>query len=186
MKVKKYLEQVAYIGESDIPGDDGKIYYSKFDGSYITRVGQETNIAHLAEMEITENLTQGVGFSPKDKKWYGWSHRAMYGFKIGSTCKKGDCHYIGSTLQEQEDAAVLFWSDADRINTHCDGIITYPNGEKFFHIKWTYTGNIPNTKLHNKISGVEHFITPLGAGEWTAKTMEDAHQMAKDFSKGVS
>lgn len=35
-----------------------------------------------------------IGFSIKDGKWYGWSHRAIYGFKIGSTCKKGDCHYV--------------------------------------------------------------------------------------------
>ena len=24
-----------------------------------------------------------IGFSEKEKKWYGWSHRAIYGFKIG-------------------------------------------------------------------------------------------------------
>lgn len=35
-----------------------------------------------------------IGFSIKDGKWYGWSHRAIFGFKIGSTCKKGNCHYI--------------------------------------------------------------------------------------------
>lgn len=32
-----------------------------------------------------------IGFSEKDKKWYGWSHRAMYGFRIGEIVKKGDC-----------------------------------------------------------------------------------------------
>ena len=35
-----------------------------------------------------------IGFSHKDGKWYGWSHRAIFGFKKGSTCKKGDCHYL--------------------------------------------------------------------------------------------
>ena len=34
-----------------------------------------------------------IGFSVKDGKWYGWSHRALYGFKKGSKCEKGDCHY---------------------------------------------------------------------------------------------
>lgn len=34
-----------------------------------------------------------IGFSVKDGKWYGWSHRAIFGFKIGSKCSKGDCHY---------------------------------------------------------------------------------------------
>ena len=24
-----------------------------------------------------------IGFSEKEQKWYGWSHRAFYGFKVG-------------------------------------------------------------------------------------------------------
>ena len=34
-----------------------------------------------------------VGYSVKDGKWYGWSHRAIFGFQIGSKCREGDCHY---------------------------------------------------------------------------------------------
>ena len=61
-----------------------------------------------------------IGYSEKDKKWYGWSHRTIFGFKTGSKCKKSDYHY---------------------------------------------------TKKR---------------GTWTAKTMSDAKQMAKDFAEGVS
>lgn len=32
-----------------------------------------------------------IGFSEKDGKWYGWSHRAIYGFEIGNMVKEGDC-----------------------------------------------------------------------------------------------
>ena len=32
-----------------------------------------------------------IGKSLKDGKWYGWSHRAIYGFKIGDEVKEGDC-----------------------------------------------------------------------------------------------
>ena len=32
-----------------------------------------------------------IGKSIKDGKWYGWSHRAIFGFKIGDEVKKGDC-----------------------------------------------------------------------------------------------
>jgi len=32
-----------------------------------------------------------IGFSAKENKWYGWSHRAIYGFGIGDVVKKGDC-----------------------------------------------------------------------------------------------
>lgn len=35
--------------------------------------------------------TCSIGFCEKEEKWYGWSHRAMYGFGIGDTVKDGDC-----------------------------------------------------------------------------------------------
>jgi len=72
------------------------------------------------EVRTRKSAVCSIGYSKKDKKWYGWSHRAIYGFKIGSKCKKGNCHY-----------------------------------------------------------------TPK-RGEWTAKTIADAKQMAKDFAEGVS
>lgn len=31
-----------------------------------------------------------TGFSEKDQKWYGWSHRAIYGFKIGDKIFEAD------------------------------------------------------------------------------------------------
>lgn len=30
-----------------------------------------------------------IGYSPKDGKWYGWSHRAIYGFKPGYVVSEG-------------------------------------------------------------------------------------------------
>ncbi len=33
--------------------------------------------------------TAVVGFSPRLKKWFGWSHRAISGFKKGMRSKKG-------------------------------------------------------------------------------------------------
>lgn len=32
-----------------------------------------------------------IGFCKAEQKWYGWSHRALFGFGIGSTISKGDC-----------------------------------------------------------------------------------------------
>lgn len=31
-----------------------------------------------------------IGYAPKTQKWYGWSHRAVFGFKVGDRVKKGD------------------------------------------------------------------------------------------------
>lgn len=32
-----------------------------------------------------------IGFSASRQKWYGWSHRAIFGFNIGDSVKEGDC-----------------------------------------------------------------------------------------------
>lgn len=32
-----------------------------------------------------------IGFCEKEQSWYGWSHRAMYGFTVGYVAKEGDC-----------------------------------------------------------------------------------------------
>ena len=33
-----------------------------------------------------------IGFCKKEQKWYGWSHRAIFGFGIGDVVKEGDIH----------------------------------------------------------------------------------------------
>ena len=32
-----------------------------------------------------------IGFSEQAQKWYGWSHRAIFGFGIGHITQEGDC-----------------------------------------------------------------------------------------------
>ena len=188
MNTKNYFKKVAYestmqIGPSEEP--ESKVWKSNFDDSYMTHVGMEDDLKHLAAHEITDELTHGVGYSPKDGKWYGWSHRAICGFKIGSTCKRGDCHYVGSTIGDQERAAIDFWLNDDYENVRCTGLLL-KGDEQFFKIVWEYKNSTPNKALHGTSGGSDHFITPLGRGEWTAETMADAKQMAKDFNEGVS
>ncbi len=71
--------------------------YSKKDGSYI---GDEKTAKMLCddrgvlpEKSADSHNVASIGKSDKDDKWYGWSHRAIYGFSIGETCKEGDCGY---------------------------------------------------------------------------------------------
>ena len=35
--------------------------------------------------------TCSIGFCEGEQKWYGWSHRAIHGFGVGSVVKEGDC-----------------------------------------------------------------------------------------------
>ena len=125
-----------------------------------------------------------IGFNPIKQKWYGWSHRAIYGFGIGSKVTMGSAAYVSKNKDDFIRETILFWSDERHKNVHFDkdDIV---DGEKGFWIKWI-VGIVPNKKMINKIDGV---FTPypdsFGRGEWTAETLEDAKQMAKDFANGV-
>ena len=189
----EFIAKVADKKPSNIVDDNAMCYYSKIDGSYIGRVGVEDHLKFLLKKGITEQIqnkdgiadhSTNIGFNPEEKKWYGWSHRAIYGFTIGSTCKKGDCHYQPCNKKDFIDDCTRFWSEEDHLNTisvdHVDegiqGVLT----------SWTYTDTIPNKELRSKISTVFTFYPETyGKGEWVAKTMEDAKQMAKDFAEGV-
>lgn len=185
MKVKEYLNKVAYKGIMDFGEgfEKSEVWYSKFDNSYITHVGMEKNVKFLADREITEELTHGVGFSPKDGKWYGWSHRAIYGFAVGSTCKKGDCHYRAANLEDEIEDAIRFWTEEYHKDVKAEKI-----AEGVIQVSWTYSDDVPNETLRGTRGGAEWNYDPqnFGRGEWVAQSMDDAKQMAIDFNKGVS
>lgn len=131
-----------------------------------------------------------VGYSKKDHKWYGWSHRALHGFTIGSKVKKGDCAYRPTTKQEYMDDCTRFWENEDHLNTYTKaGINELDDGTVLIGCwtHWTYSDKIKNKSLHGTISGVFSEFPVFGKrGEWTAETMDDAREMAIDFSNGVS
>ncbi len=60
----------------------------------------------IKKQKIPGNKVDSIGFSEEEQKWYGWSHRAIYGFGVGSKVKKGDCAYNGKewTAKNLDDA----------------------------------------------------------------------------------
>lgn len=203
MNVTDYLKKVAYEAEMQIgPADEpiSKVWLSKFDDSYMTHVGLEDELRYLAELEITDELTHGVGFSPKDGMWYGLSHRAIYGFKIGSTCKRGDCHYIADTPEGLiEDHANWFLDiSQESADTHRAECVILPDRSGIRILREPIM--IPMAEMETLAEDLENIdnlpVQPLfdsepeilkcGRGEWTAKTLADAKLMAIDFYKGVS
>lgn len=67
-------------------------YYSKVDKCYIPN----DYLKELFKLGITDQI-QGksrkskacsIGFNPTEKKWYGFSHRAICGFKIGDRARE--------------------------------------------------------------------------------------------------
>ncbi len=92
----------------------------------------------------SEHKVCSIGFCEVEQRWYGWSHRAIFGFGVGSIVSEGDCAYIPPEKDEQD-----YPLDAAIVETR-----PYPPG------------------------------TPTG--KWTAKTLDDAKQMAIDFANGVA
>lgn len=154
-----------------------------------------------AKMLVKKGITQfaktkpdhcvvSIGFNPEENKWYGWSHRAMYGFGIGSTCKKGDCHYLPSDFKELKQGVGGIEGDDKCYHLTPDDMCTANVRVKVVPVD----PNNPESELKTakgseeglcKCSS-ENCVYPLGKGEWTAETMDDAKQMAIDFANGVS
>ena len=150
-------------------------------------VEQEAKRLLLADFmrDYSFSPTCSIGFNPEEKKWYGWSHRAMYGFTIGSHVKPGDCAYTPFDKEDFIKDSIRFWSDPDHFDVHFDREDEV-HGDKGCWIKWTI-GNVKNKKIRGQIDST--FCTypdEYGRGEWTAETLEDAKQMAIDFANGVS
>ena len=54
-------------------------------------------------------------------------------------------------------------------------------------VRYTYDDKVPNEKMRGQIDGVfSEYPQKWGKGEWVAKTIEDAKQMAIDFARSVS
>ncbi len=114
-----------------------------------------------------------IGKSDKDGKWYGWSHRALYGFTIGSEVKKGSCAYKPQTREEYIEQQLEFWGD------NGDAVVVQKGGE-------LYIDRPLDTNPRKLLTKIEFIPERFGRGEWLAKTDEDAKQMASDFAESVS
>lgn len=125
-----------------------------------------------------------IGFCEREQKWYGWSHRAIYGFGIGSEVKQGDCGYVPVDEEDCRSDIIRFWSDPGHENV--TGEFAEQDGEKGVQVNWTYSDDVPNEKIRGTISGVFNPFPQFGRGSWTAKTLKDARLMAADFASGVS
>jgi len=64
-------------------------------GDYLgnTRMARFLIIKHGIKPEKSKpsHKVCSIGFCEREQKWYGWSHRAIYGFGIGDVVKEGDC-----------------------------------------------------------------------------------------------
>lgn len=174
-RVRKYehydIKDVMWDGEAgDPPQLMEKMAYSKsgdWIGSSVFAYRLVRNFG-IQQFEKTspEHCVCSIGFAPKDQKWYGWSQRGMFGFEVGSKCKKGDCHYKPATFEELQ--ASCEFNQPDEVEHD-------PNSSSLVRVRPCSEPCCP-----------ENCIFELGKGTWVATTIEQAKQMAMDFAESVS
>lgn len=182
MNISEWLEKNAEkstFGESET-------WVTKARGDYLTHVSMQDKLEYLVDLEFVSSTWEAgkpvnIGFNPEEQKWYGWSHRAKFGFGVGSECKKGQCHYRPVDKDDFLDDMIRFWTEGHHVNIRGehkgDGV----------YIEWDYSHAVPNEKLRGQISGChQDYPSEYGKGEWTAATLADARQMAMDFAEGVA
>lgn len=171
------------------------------DGHYIGAEdwAQELERRGIAPTVRTdEDRVCSIGWCEREKKWYGWSHRAIYGFGIGSTVEKGDCAYTASTVDELMEDYVAFFADVSEPGeTRAKLTPDYENNRV-----WVGETHYPAVMVSGGdgiVLAIEHpemmpqghitmggYWMGVGRGAWTAHTLEDAKQMACDFAESVS
>lgn len=178
--------------------------YSTKDGGYI---GSPEMAKHLESKGIAPELIEGkkvcsIGFSEREQKWYGWSHRAIFGFGVGHTVKKGDLNYIASTPEELIEDRGAFFRDiseacAQQRMAECQALpdgsgirilhtpIKLPAVKSLDNLEAALEGD-PDAMEDTVLFEDDVSIQKCGRGEWTAQTLDDARQMACDFADGVS
>jgi len=193
-----YIYRRELVDDSEY-GGDGKLEmvncYSNDTGDWI---GDPNDARFLCKKKGLRQIQKrkethsscSIGFNTQEQKWYGWSHRAIHGFGVGSTVKKDDCAYVPIDKDDFLESIVSFWTDENRLNIKgVHQVQTDENGKKEsgVYVDWTYSDKFPNKKISGQVSGVfNQYPEMYGKGAWEAKTLEDAKQMAIDFADGVS
>lgn len=117
-----------------------------------------------------------VGFNPEQQQWFGWSHRAIFGFGIGSVVKPGDVAFCPSNEDEFLDEQRRWYSGEPYEGA---SVTRVPQGALI-----TFSVKGPgDARPANRVEG---WPKQWGRGEWVAQTLEDAKQMALDFAEDVS
>lgn len=80
---------------------------SSVDRSYIGRLEDYMEFRKKYGMIFFQKSSKtaksaSIGYSLKHNRWYGWSHRAIYGFTIGDVVKEGDLTNYSGLIKEYE------------------------------------------------------------------------------------
>lgn len=179
---------------------DNKAWIHKDTGQYIAHNKNIVNqLSFLIKYKIDKHISHGLGFSTYHQSWFGWSHRAIASFEIGSEVKKGDCAYQPFSKEDFIEDLKMFWDVDNGVWEECETpditCTTILLSEREC-INEDYDNKIGyEIKCKIIFRGADRdresvYFKPYpdkwGRGKWIAKTLDDAKEMAIDFRDGVS
>lgn len=127
-----------------------------------------------------------IGYSKIKKQWFGWNDISIRGFKVGSKIEKGNIGFTPRNKEECLEEALDFFLSRNGKLLNCKYDVENKNfgmGLMFeYEDMCGYKSRNKNRK--NNLKRYKQWIPypKWGKGEWKAKTMEDAKQMAIDFA----
>lgn len=134
---------------------DNGIYLGSADHNGFFRMFKRFGITKFEKTKPDHTIAT-IGFSNKNDKWYGWSHRAIAGFDVGHKIKQGDIGYNEfykkynknkiETKEEAKDMAVIFSLDVSHTIKDHKNLI--------FEI---YKKNSKKLLIENDLTGVNNF-----------------------------
>jgi len=145
------------------------------------RLRSKYGITHFEKVS-PDHCVYTIGFNEKEQKWFGWSHRAIFGFGVGSTCEPGDCHFLPSNEKEFLEQADRWYKDDMYKNVK----FTPGTNDDRKGLWVEYNIRTNKGKDLSTIKTFAPYPEKWGKGKWKAKTLEDAKQMAINFAKSVS
>ena len=155
------------------------------------------------EKRTSDSGVCSIGFCHKELKWYGWSHRAIYGFGVGSKVTVGHCGYgpanpkefiemmkLGGEFKKLKNLRIIK-TNTKQYKLYAalkgkEGIIVswdQPKREKgqYYSTPWAFNGE----DIEEGLMFIP-YPAKWGKGTWTAKNLNDAKEMAENFAESVS
>jgi len=151
---------------------------------------------------VPNSNVASIGFNPIEQKWYGWSHRMIQGFGIGSEVGPRSCAFVPSSKEEFEAQLRGFWDDG--VTRPCGNKetatlhdLSVTRFTKFEHdvvnpitdelgAQFAYETTFASGRPPLQFEDFAPYPNPWGRGAHTATTLEEAKEMAIAFALDVS
>lgn len=160
------------MAEANLETEDEKMYK---DAPNWVKAGVGHGIyTQVQNHKNDPSLDANMLFSTPCSEWAAFNeNNLLASFQIGSTCKKGDIHFVPSNRKELFEQEALYW------DKHGFEVESWQKCNETGGINFVLS--IKNGQFKKPVEYLAKPPKSYGRGEWTAETLEDAKQMCIDY-----